>query len=570
MNRPMDTRPPSRAADAPAAAWSRLRAARAVARRALRRFDANYLPPLMVYLAAGVSGLTSIVGTFFVKEHLGLSAAFLASLGFWTTLPWVLKVPLGHLVDLYWRHKHLLVWAGASLIAASLLTMIGLLSAPAAMARWASPGAWYVFAAVIGAVGYVMQDVVADAMTVEAVPGVDRAGRPIDEARRASMHTTMQTLGRMAVLGGGLLVSVLNVAMLRGVNDLTPAERVAVYVDVHLIALAVPVISVLGVVLAGRQRRSAQRRLRVLGMTADEAARRTAAHPEPPPVNPWMLGGGAVFAVASLATGLSDAAWGQEALFAASMAIIGTLMWRLLRDLPRADRNALLATALVIWVYRATPLPGPALNWWMIDTLGFDEAFLAKLSLIGGVLGLAGLLAFRRFMAERPIHVVLGVLTVASTVLMLPFVGMTLGLHEWTAARTGGVVDARFIAVANTALESPLSQIAVVPMLAWVARFAPEQLKATYFAVMVSFSNLALQASQLGSKWLNRLFVVSREVRDDAGTVTVPADYGSIDALLATTTVLGLVLPLAAIWLALAATRGRLQPRAGRGRAGTA
>ena len=43
---------------------------------------------------------------------LGLSAAFLASLGFWTTLPWVLKVPLGHLVDLYWRHKHLLVWAG--------------------------------------------------------------------------------------------------------------------------------------------------------------------------------------------------------------------------------------------------------------------------------------------------------------------------------------------------------------------------------------------------------------------------------------------------------------------------
>ena len=42
----------------------------------------------MVYLAAGISGLTGIVGTFFVKEYLGLSAAFLAALGFWAGIPW--------------------------------------------------------------------------------------------------------------------------------------------------------------------------------------------------------------------------------------------------------------------------------------------------------------------------------------------------------------------------------------------------------------------------------------------------------------------------------------------------
>ena len=39
----------------------------------------TYLPPLMVYLAAGISGLTAIVGTFFIKDYLNLSAAFLAS-----------------------------------------------------------------------------------------------------------------------------------------------------------------------------------------------------------------------------------------------------------------------------------------------------------------------------------------------------------------------------------------------------------------------------------------------------------------------------------------------------------
>ena len=46
-----------------------------------REMRLSYLPPLMVYVAAGVSGLTGIVGTFFVKEYLGLSAAFLAALG---------------------------------------------------------------------------------------------------------------------------------------------------------------------------------------------------------------------------------------------------------------------------------------------------------------------------------------------------------------------------------------------------------------------------------------------------------------------------------------------------------
>ena len=68
-----------------------------------RELRLSYLPPLMVYLAAGISGLTGIVGTFFVKDYLGLSASFLAALGFWAGIPWALKTPIGHLVDLLWR-----------------------------------------------------------------------------------------------------------------------------------------------------------------------------------------------------------------------------------------------------------------------------------------------------------------------------------------------------------------------------------------------------------------------------------------------------------------------------------
>jgi hypothetical protein len=141
-------------------------------------------------------------------------------------------------------------------------------------------------------------------------------------------------------------------------------------------------------------------------------------------------------------------------------------------------------------------------------------------------------------------------LTLVSSVLYLPIVGMYYGLHEWTAAVTGGVVDARFIAVVDTALESPLGQIAMIPMLAWIANSAPAHLKATFFAVMASFTNLALSASQLGTKYLNKLYTVTREVQDRAtGAVTVPADYTELGWLMLTALGLGLVLPIAAVYL---------------------
>ena len=157
---------------------------------------------------------------------------------------------------------------------------------------------------------------------------------------------------------------------------------------------------------------------------------------------------------------------------------------------------------------------------------------------------------FRRFMAERPIAYVVGFLTIVGTVLTLPIIGMYYGLADWTAALTGGIVDARFIAVIDTALESPLGQVAMIPMLAWIANSAPAQLKATFFAVMASFTNLALSLSTLGTKYLNQLFFVSREVRDQAtAPLAMPADYSELGILLITVTVLSLLLPLATIFI---------------------
>jgi uncharacterized membrane protein len=186
----------------------------------------------------------------------------------------------------------------------------------------------------------------------------------------------------------------------------------------------------------------------------------------------------------------------------------------------------------------------------MIDELNFDGQFLSVLSLIASALTLAGMFLFRRFMAERSIAYVVGFLTLCGFVLSLPTLGMFYGLHHWTAAMTGGIVDARFIALVDTALESPLGQIAMIPMLAWIARSAPADLKATYFAIMASFTNLALSLSQLGTKYLNQIFVIAREVKDASGVVQTPADYSQLGVLIIASMAIGLLLPFAAILFA--------------------
>ena len=153
-------------------------------------------------------------------------------------------------------------------------------------------------------------------------------------------------------------------------------------------------------------------------------------------------------------------------------------------------------------------------------------------------------------MAARSVANLVVWLTVVSGVLALPNIGLFYGLHEWTARLTGGVADARFIAIVNTALESPLGQISMIPLLAWIANNAPRRLKATFFAVMASFTNLALSASSLGTKYLNQFFVVEREVHDSvSGATIIPANYNHIGSLLIISAAISVALPLTTVAL---------------------
>lgn len=485
----------------------------------------SYLPPLMVYLAAGISGFTGIIESFFVKEQLGLSAAFLAGLAFWAGLPWALKMPLGHMVDLFWRRKAGFVYFGATLMALSLLIMVGLTGHTQWMASFLPVDIWYIISVLLSPVGFVLQDVVADAMTVEAVPAVDEAGSPIADAKLQRMHVTMQTLGRMAIIGGSALVAGLGGWL----------ASILSYEIMYKWSLVIPLISVLGVTLGSWTTRRRHHQLRQEGFSAEKIDKMLQTHDARTAPNWYILGGSGIFVIMSLLLGLSDLQLKKEIIFAGSLGIIGYLIHQLVRDMDPIKRREIIGIAVIIFVFRAIPSFGPGALWWQIDVLGFNEAFLGTLRQIASLLAIAGMVALRSWMGRHPVPYLVVFLSVYQTIMILPFIGMYFGLHVWTEAHFG--FGARTIAIIDTMADSPLGQVAMIPMLAWIAKEAPRDKKATYFAVMAAFTNLALSASNLGTNYLNKIFPIPR------------GQYEALGALMITVSAMGLVLPIITVFI---------------------
>jgi hypothetical protein len=507
----------------------------------------------MIYVAAGIAGLTGIVGTFFIKEYLNLSAAFLAGLGFWAGLPWALKMPLGHIVDLIWKHKNYMVYFGALVIATSLLIMYGLIGHTETMVKIMPVETWFVLSIILAPVGYVIQDVVADAMTVEAVPVEDITGIKYSQKIIKEMHTTMQTLGRFAIISGTVFVALANVILFQGVDNLAEQARNQLYSSIYLYALVIPLISVMGVFLSIFLKNKRKRELKKSGIFPTEY-NSTIERPE---VNWAILVGSLIFVLFSLSIGSFSVPFAQEIVFFGSVAIILFLMNRLIKELPQNQRLTIVGTAIIIFVFRAVPSPGPGISWFEIDLLGFNEQFFSILSLLSSVLTLVGIILLRPFIAKNSIAKVIVILSIIGGILFLPSIGMYYGIHNWMASITAGIVDAKFIAIINTAIESPLGQVAMIPLLAWIAKNAPSKMKATFFAVFASFTNLALSASALLTKYLNKIFVITREIKDKVtNEVISTADYSELGILLIVVSVITLILPVGAVFFV---QRSRLQ-----------
>ena len=510
-----------------------------------RQFRWSYLPPLMVYVAAGISGLTGIVGTFFVKDYLNLSAAFLAGLGFWAGIPWALKMPLGHLVDLIWTRKNYMVYIGAGLISLSLLIMYGLIIHTELMSSYLKVETWFVISVLLAPVGYVVQDVVADGMTVEAVPVTDDQGNKYSIEKIKIMHTTMQTLGRFAIIGGTVIVAFTNVILFSNVENLDQESKILLYGQIYIYALIIPLVSITGVFLGIYLKNKRIKKLKYSGINEKKIKELEDSVHENTSPNWWILGGSLFFVLFTLGIGALGIPYAQEIVFLGSFLIILFLMFKLIKEVPEDTRYMIIGTAIIIFVFRAMPGPGPGLGWFEIDELGFNEQFFSILSLLASILTLVGIIVFRPFMANNSIAKIIIVLSILGSILFLPSIGMYYGFHNWTSSLTNGVVDAKFIAIINTALESPLGQVSMIPLLAWIAKNAPSHLKATFFAVFASFTNLALSANALGTKYLNEIFLITREVKDKVTNLVVTtSDYSELGILLIMVLILTLVLPI--------------------------
>jgi hypothetical protein len=253
----------------------------------------------------------------------------------------------------------------------------------------------------------------------------------------------------------------------------------------------------------------------------------------PRPIDWRILGGGLLFGVAVVAIGLGGLPFGQELIFAVSLAVIGLMLARVAQDVDEQHRRKILFAALVIFLYRATPGVGEGYRWFTIDVLGFDEAFYGTLAQIGAGLSLAGAWLFSDVITRQPIPKVLLWLTILGTILSLPALALALRLDQWTEQMFG--FGARTIAFVDTTAAAPFAELSMIPALTLVALNAPAGRRATWFALMASLMNVALVAGQLQTKYLNLLFGVDRGA------------YEHLPALVAAALLIGFIVPVTGI-----------------------
>jgi hypothetical protein len=284
----------------------------------------------------------------------------------------------------------------------------------------------------------------------------------------------VQVLGRLALSFGIFLV-----AGLAGW-----IASIYAYSTVFLMGLVIPVVSVSGALL--------------ISLKPVERL----------PIDWRILGGGLVYGAFVLTLAGTDLPYNQEIVFVVSMLVVCAMLYRVVRDLDQATKETIFYAALLIFIYRAAPTVGQGYTWFVIDVLGFDEAFQGTLNQIGAGLALLGMWLFSDAITRKPVPTVLLWLTVVTTLLSLPSLGLTLGLSDWTERVFG--FGARTIAIIDTAAASPFAQLSMIPLLTLCAIYAPAGRRATWFALMASLMNLALVAGSLQSKYLNEIFVVGR------------------------------------------------------------
>ena len=188
----------------------------------------------MIYFAFGASGFINITDSFFLKDRLQISAHTILTLGVWLSLPWTIKMLFGQCVDslpIWGSTRRVYIFIAAFLMALGSLLLAALAGHWSSLSTFAKPVSIYFIAKIITVIAIVLQDVVADAMSVEVVPREGRSEKDIHKDL-----AMVQVLGRLSLAAAMFIVAGLGGWLAHYYS----------YETMYLLTLIIPVISVSG------------------------------------------------------------------------------------------------------------------------------------------------------------------------------------------------------------------------------------------------------------------------------------------------------------------------------------
>lgn len=144
-------------------------------------------------------------------------------------------------------NKALFIFLGAALYAASDFILLWIVGGDSWMVQRLPAGTWYIVAAILAPVGLMLQDVVADAMSIKAAIETENGAQAAVALR--SSHVTMHTLSRIASFIGAIISGIFNLYIFDRLESVVGGDRTDTYLFILRTALFIPVISVGGVVL---------------------------------------------------------------------------------------------------------------------------------------------------------------------------------------------------------------------------------------------------------------------------------------------------------------------------------
>lgn len=428
----------------------------------------NMFTVLMSYFLIGLSDLANVAGTFFSKDIITLPPSDLISVGIWSSLPWSIKLLFGSYIDkfeLFGNHRKSYMILGNLLITLSSLIMV---DSASSQILFKAVGQYYtlIISGLLGSIGTVVVRLVADALSTE-LPQTEEL------KAKAQLHT------RMALIGGGLIGAVLS-------------GYLATHLQTSLVFFISSLCPLINILL-------------LLPITVNKGVKSE---------NNTYIWLGLAFSVlvTALAVSLTDDL-AQLSIFVISLVFIASLLFYKSKDLTSEAKKVLFISLLAIFLFRTTPGVGPSMRWFYIDKLGMDASYLGTLSVVSSVTTIASMFFLRNVVLKADTSKVLIWLTFLTTVLSLPDLMVIYNI-------TFGM-DPKTLVLVDSALVTGLSQLSMVPLGVIVANCVPNNNKVLYLALTSSLMNLALLASDLITKQLNVIYLVTRQDFTNLGPLTI-------------------------------------------------